>query len=67
MKDHITIKGSDSLRYAHFTPAQKWAEAVKLREMAWNLKRAYLKQNHPDWNDKQLENAVKEIFLYAST
>jgi len=54
-------------RYAGFTPAQKWEEVVKMRKMAWNLKTAMVKCNHPDWSDKQVYDTVKEIFLYATT
>jgi hypothetical protein len=54
-------------RYKHLSPAQKWAQAVKLRETAWNLKIAIVQQNHPDWSREQVENAVREIFLYATT
>jgi hypothetical protein len=49
------------------SPAQKWAEAVKLRELAWNLKYAFIKQSHPQWNDAEIKRAVKEIFINAST
>jgi hypothetical protein len=50
-----------------YTPAQKWAEAVRLRQMAWNLKIVSVKHAHPEWSDEQVYNIVKEIFLYATT
>jgi hypothetical protein len=49
------------------TPAQKWAEVVKLREMAWSLKRAAVRRAHPDWDEKRIARTVRDIFLYAST
>jgi hypothetical protein len=49
------------------TPAQKWAEVNKLRKMAYDLKKAAIRQKHPDWSDDEVNKAVKEIFLYAST
>ncbi len=58
---------SSSSRYRGFTPARKWAEAVKLRDMAWKLKRSALRHEHPDWSDEEIEKKVREIFLYAST
>ncbi|MFP4164995.1 MAG: hypothetical protein ACLFQB_13890 [Chitinispirillaceae bacterium] len=68
MEKNRTEKETENVsRYAHLTPAQKWAEAVKLRELAWKLKRAYIKQNHPDLSDEQVEERVRKIFLYAST
>ena len=63
----IPVKSNDPSRYAHLTPAQKWEQAVKLREMAWSLKKAAIKQSHPDWSNEQVLKAVREIFLYAST
>jgi hypothetical protein len=60
-------KKSHSSRYTGFTPAQKWEEAVKLREMAWELKTAMVRSNHPDWSSEQVYSAVREIFLYATT
>jgi len=60
-------KKSNSSRYAGFTPAQKWEAVVKLREMAWELKTAMVRSNHPDWSSEQVYSAVREIFLYAVT
>lgn len=48
-------------------PGKKWEQMVKLREMAWNLKAAYLRKLHPDWNEQQIQEKVREIFLYATT
>jgi hypothetical protein len=58
---------SKSLRKRYRSPAQKWEEAVKLRELAWNLKWASIKQSHPQWSDEQIKSAVREIFLNATT
>jgi hypothetical protein len=66
-KKEFKIPHVEPSRYRDFTPAQKWAEVVKLREMAWELKRAMIRQSHPDWSDKQVEDAVRKIFLYAVT
>jgi hypothetical protein len=49
--EKIPIKNDDPSRYAHLTPAQKWRQAVKLREMAWNLKSACIRQNHQNVRD----------------
>lgn len=54
-------------RYTGFTPAQKWEEAVKLRELAWELKTAMVRSNHPDWSPEQVHDTVRKIFLYATT
>jgi len=51
----------------NLTYGQKWAEVVKLREMAYKLKKAAIKQQHPDWSEEEINKTVREIFLYAST
>jgi len=53
--------------YAKMTPAQKWQEALRLREMAWLMKGAFLKEQNPTWSDEQIQTALRKIFLYAST
>jgi hypothetical protein len=53
--------------YRRMTPARKWAEACKMRDLAWDLKYAGLKTVHPDWSDAQLKAEVRKIFLYATT
>jgi hypothetical protein len=67
MQEKVVLKEDNPSRYAHMTPAQKWAEAVKLREMAWALKTAAIKKAHPDWSEEQVKKTVRDIFLYATT
>ncbi|MCD6375358.1 MAG: hypothetical protein J7L94_07505 [Caldisericaceae bacterium] len=47
------------------TPEQKLEQAFRLYFLARELKKAALRQAHPDWNEEQIEQKVKEIFLYA--
>jgi hypothetical protein len=49
------------------TPEQKLRAAMNLYHSARKLKAAALKQQHPDWTEKQIEQKVREIFLYAKT
>ena len=68
MKKKIRLENTGNFnRYRNMTPAQKWAEVVKLREMAWNLKCAAIRDSHPDWSEERVKRAVRDIFLYAST
>lgn len=53
--------------YANMTYARKWQEFCRLRETAWRLKFAGVKFKNPTWTDKQIEDEVKKIFLYATT
>lgn len=45
---------------------EKLRTAAKMWWTARNLKTAFLKQQHPDWNEEEIEKKVKEIMLYAS-
>lgn len=53
--------------YLKMTPAQKWQEALRLREFAWNLKQAFLKNQNPSWTQARIDEELRKIFLYAST
>ncbi|MBN2144928.1 MAG: hypothetical protein JW774_09920 [Candidatus Aureabacteria bacterium] len=53
--------------YQHMTYAEKWDEVLKLRETAWMMKSAAVREAHPDWSDAQVERAVRDIFLYAAS
>ncbi|NLG17983.1 MAG: hypothetical protein GX556_11690 [Fibrobacter sp.] len=61
------MKNDDLSRFASMTPAQKWETAKSLRDLAWKLKLTAVRHEHPDWSEEEIENKVKEIFLYAST
>jgi len=45
----------------------KWNEALRLREMSWQIKLASVRLQHPDWDTSRVEAEVKKIFLYATT
>lgn len=47
------------------TPAQKLDAAARLYWGARDLKAAWLRSQHPDWTDAQVEKAVRDAFLYA--
>jgi len=49
------------------TPEQKLRLLRELNYSARRLKAAGLKTLHPDWDERQIEQKVKEIFLYART
>jgi len=51
--------------YRKMTPGQKWQAARDLYWSARRLKAAWLRQIHPDWTEEQVQNEVREIFLYA--
>ncbi|OYW75053.1 MAG: hypothetical protein B7Z37_15030 [Verrucomicrobia bacterium 12-59-8] len=49
------------------TGAQKLRTAFQLYWSARRLKAARLRQQHPDWSEEQVQQRVKEIFMYAVT
>ncbi len=48
-------------------PEQKLRVAMNLYHSAKKLKAAALKQQHPGLKEEQIEQKVREIFLYART
>jgi hypothetical protein len=53
--------------YAKMTPAQKWQEVLRLRDVAWQMKGAFLRKQNPSWSEQEIQTELKKIFLYAST
>ena len=49
------------------TGAQKLRTAFQMYWGARRLKAARLRQQHPDWTEEQVQQRVKEIFMYAVT
>jgi hypothetical protein len=49
------------------TGQQKLRTAFALYWSARKLKAAALREQHPDWNEEQVQQKVKEIFLHAVT
>ena len=48
-------------------PEKKLDVFLQLYHSARALKKAALKQMHPDWSEEELENELRMIFLYART
>jgi hypothetical protein len=49
------------------TPEQKFRTATALYWSARRLKAAWLRSQHPDWSEEEIQRKVREIFLYART
>jgi hypothetical protein len=52
---------------AKMSPGKKLEVAMQLYYSARELKAAGLRTDHPDWDEKQVQQAVREAFLYART
>ncbi|MHC4538818.1 MAG: hypothetical protein ACYS74_03440 [Planctomycetota bacterium] len=56
MQNHILAK---------MAPEKKLEAAMRLYYSARELKAAGLRAEHPDWEETQVQQAVREAFLYA--
>ena len=50
---------------AKMSPEKKLEVAMQLYYSARELKAAGVRADHPDWNEKQVQQVVREAFLYA--
>jgi hypothetical protein len=53
--------------YQNMSAQRKWELSMELNFNARLLKAVALRQDHPEWNEDQVQAEVKKIFLYAST
>jgi len=51
--------------YRRMTPGRRLEVAEQLYWCARQMKWAWLKSQHPDWNDAQIEAEVTRIFSHA--
>jgi len=51
--------------FRSMSPSERWQAARSLYWSARRLKAAYLRKQHPDWSDEQIEQAVKKAFQHA--
>ena len=53
--------------YRSMTAEQKLQAALRLYRSARQLKTAAIRLEHPDWNEKEVQEKVREIFVNART
>lgn len=63
MKKHFTPEYVAVLRA--MTPEQKLNTAARLYWSARRLKAAWLRSQHPEWKEEEVQQKVREIFMYA--
>ena len=51
--------------YQSMTPEQKLRVALRLYHSARELKAYGLRAQHPGWSENEINEKVKEMFLYA--
>ena len=54
-------------RFRLMSPENKLELSLQLYYSARELKRSWLKLQHPDWSETIVEDRLREIFLYART
>lgn len=67
MKDYNENSSIEANRFKNFPPEKKLDLAMQLYYSAQELKRAALKQMHPNWDNRKIEAEVLRIFLHART
>ncbi len=53
--------------YSRMSFSQKMTTVHQLREVAWAMKIAGIRAQHPEWSDQEVHREVRKIFLYATT
>ena len=49
------------------TPGQRWQTARQLYWTARRHKAAFLRAQHPDWSEDQVQAETRRVFLYAGS
>ena len=50
-------------RIRKMTPGRRLEIARDLYETAWNIKKAGLRAQHPDWSEQQIDAKLRRVFL----
>jgi dephospho-CoA kinase len=61
----VTSEDIQQRLFRAMSPEKKLNIAMQLYDSARQLKAAWLRQQHQDWTEQQVQAKVKEIFLYA--
>ena len=51
--------------FREMAPGKKLEVAERLFFSAWELKKASVSKQHPQWTEDQINKKVRELFLYA--
>jgi len=52
-------------RYRHMTPSEKLSAMTALYWSARRLKAAFIRQQHPEWSEEQVQHEVKRQFQHV--
>lgn len=62
-----TLHPAQIAAFRRMSPAEKLDLAMSLYWTARTLKADWLRQQHPDWTEDEVQAKVREIFLLATT
>jgi len=65
MKFEIT--NAERQAFRNMTPADKFHLISEMHMQAREWKRAAFKAQHSDWTDDQIDQRVREVFLYGAS
>ena len=65
LRNHLTRQEIEILRA--MTAEKRLEVAFGLYRTAWEFKAAWLRRNHPDWTEQQVQSNVREVFLYGES
>ena len=63
--EQLSPEQTQALR--RMSPAERWQVAYRLYWTMRQHKTAFLRAQHLDWSDQQINDQVRRIFLYANT
>lgn len=58
--EHVALE-----RFRAMTPSERWKAARALYWSARRFKTAHIRQQHPEWTDTQVDQAVRRSFMYV--
>jgi hypothetical protein len=64
---HRSAEDVQAQAFLALTPERKLELAAQLRELAWELKALGIRSQHPGMPEAEVQELVREIFLYART
>jgi hypothetical protein len=68
MQDHLqTAQEISRKTYRNMSYEEKYRQLLAFRQLAWDLKSAWVRERFPHLDDQAVEDKVREIFINART
>ena len=67
MPDHLqTAEQIQKKIYSKMTYTEKYRQLLAFRQLAWDLKTAWVKERFPHLDDQAVEDMVRDIFIKSA-